>query len=164
MEALKQGFDHDEASRQQQMDASGRLASHQAYSRPIMEGLKDWLKQQFDDRLVEPNRSLGKAISYRQGHWETLPRFLEVPGAPLENNVVERALKLFIRQRKNSLFYKTLPSAYIARVLTSLIAPCIHAGGKAVDGLVALQDAARALPTRGPGCRGCTSRVARHLS
>ena len=41
---------------------------------------------------------------------------------------MERALKLFIRQRKNSLFYATAHSAYIASVLTSLIATCLHAG------------------------------------
>ena len=54
--------------------------------------------------------------------------------------MAERALKLFIRQRKNSLFYKTPHSAYIASVLTSLIATCIYAGVNAVDYLVALQE------------------------
>jgi hypothetical protein len=48
--------------------------------------------------------------------------------------------KLFIRQRKNSLFYKTPHSAYIASVLTSLIATCIYAGVDAVESLVALQE------------------------
>ena len=75
-----------------------------------------------------------------QAHWDTLTRFLSIPGAPLENNVVERALKLFIRQRKNSLFYRTEHSAYIASVLTSVIATCIHAGGNALEYLVALQE------------------------
>jgi hypothetical protein len=140
MDALKQVFDHDEVARRQQMDARERLAYHQDYSRPLMDGLKDWLKKQVDERLVEPNSSLGKAIAYMQGHWETLTRFLQVPGAPLDNNLVERALKLFIRQRKNSLFYKTEHSAYIASVLTSLIATCLHAGVNAVEYLVALQE------------------------
>jgi hypothetical protein len=63
-----------------------------------------------------------------------------VPGAPLENNLAERALKLFIRQRKNALFYRTEHSAYIASVLTSLIATCLHAGGNAFAYLVALQE------------------------
>jgi len=63
-----------------------------------------------------------------------------VVGAPLDNNLVERALKLFIRQRKNSLFYKTESSAYIASVLTSLIATCLHAGVNALEYLVALQE------------------------
>src|SRR6266851_295670 len=77
---------------------------------------------------------------YMQTHWETLTRFLSVPGAPLDNNVVERALKLLIRQRKNSLFYKTDYSAYIASVLTSLIATCLYAGVNVLDYLVALQE------------------------
>jgi hypothetical protein len=105
-----------------------------------MDGLKQWLQKQFDDRLVEPNSSLGKAITYLQTHWVTLTRFLSIPGAPLDNNLVERALKLFIRQRKNSLFFRTEHSAYIASVITSLIATCLYAGVNALDYLVALQE------------------------
>jgi len=105
-----------------------------------MDELKGWLDKQLDDRLVEPNSSLGQAIAYMQNHWETLTRFLSVPGAPLDNNLVERALKLFIRQRNNSLFYKSEYSAYIASVLTSLIVTCIYAGGNALEYLVALQE------------------------
>jgi transposase len=137
---LKQVFDHDEHVREERMSPETRLAYHQAYSRPLMNELKSWLEKQFDDRLVEPNSSLGKAVAYMQGHWETLTRFLSVAGAPIDNNLVERALKLFIRQRKNSLFYKTEYSAYIASVLTSLIATCLHAGVNALEYLVALQE------------------------
>jgi hypothetical protein len=140
IEALKQVFDHDAQARDEQMSPEARLAYHRDYSGPIMDDLKSWLDKQFNDRLVEPNSSLGKAVAYMQGHWETLTRFLSVAGAPLDNNLVERALKLFIRQRKNSLFYKTEYSAYIASVLTSLIATCLHAGVNALDYLVALQE------------------------
>jgi len=105
-----------------------------------MDALKKWLDTQRDERLVEPNSSLGKAMAYMQTHWETLTRFLQIAGAPLDNNLVERALKLFIRQRNNSLFYNTAYSAYIASVLTSLIATCMHAGVNALDYLVALQE------------------------
>ena len=140
IEALKQVFDHDEQARDEQMSAEARLAYHRDYSGPIMDDLKRWLDKQFDDRLVEPNSSLGKAVAYMQGHWETLTRFLSVAGAPIDNNLVERALKLFIRQRKNSLFYKTEYSAYIASVLTSLIATCLQAGVNALEYLVALQE------------------------
>src|SRR5687768_17131405 len=104
-----------------------------------MDDLKSWLDNQIADRPVEPHSSLGQAITYMQTHWETLTRFLSIPGAPLDNNLVERALKLFIRQRKNSLFYKSEHSAYIASVLTSLIATCIYAGVNVIDYLVALQ-------------------------
>ena len=140
IDALKQVFDHDDQADEQQLNAQQRLAYHQVYSGPILEALKRWLDTQFEDRLVEPNSSLGKAIAYLRGHWDTLTRFLTVPGAPLDNNLVERALKLFIRQRKNSLFFATEHSAYIASVLTSLIATCLHAGVNALEYLVALQE------------------------
>ena len=51
-----------------------------------------------------------------------------------------RALKLCIRQRKNSLFYATEHSAYIASILTSVIATCVQAGVNALDYLVAVQE------------------------
>jgi transposase len=140
IDVIKQVFDHDEEARDQQMSPQARLTYHQELSQPLMDELKDWLDKQVDDRLVEPNSSLGQAIAYMQNHWTTLTRFLEIEGAPLDNNLVERALKLFIRQRKNSLFYKSEHSAYIASVLTSLIATCIYAGVNVIDYLVALQE------------------------
>jgi transposase len=140
LEVLRQVFEHDAQARQEQLSPSERLAYHQRLSGPLMEGLHTWLHKQVDDRLVEPNSSLGKAIAYLQGHWETLTQFLQRDGAPLDNNLAERALKLFIRQRNNSLFFATEHSAYIASVLTSLIATCLYAGVNAVEYLVALQE------------------------
>jgi transposase len=140
LDVLRQVFDHDEQARQAQLSPEARLAYHQAQSRPLLDGLKQWLDMQIDAQLVEPNSALGKAIGYMQRHWVTLTRFLSVPGAPLDNNLAERALKLFIRQRNNSLFYKSEHSAYIASVLTSLIATCLYAGVNAVEYLVALQE------------------------
>jgi transposase len=140
MEAFKQVFEHDEAARFQQLTPTERLAYHQHASGPIMAALKSWLEQQCEERNVEPNSSLGKAFQYLLNHWQTLTQFLQVERAPLDNNIVERALKLAIRQRKNSLFYATDYSAYIASMLTSLIATCLHAGVNALEYLVALQE------------------------
>ena len=140
LDVIRQGFDHDEQARKEQLSPAARLAYHQAQSQPLMDEFKRWLATQMDEHLVEPNRSLGKAIAYMQSHWETLTRFLSVPGAPIDNNVAERLLKLFIRQRKNSLLYKNPHSASIASVLTSLIATCVYAGVNAVEYLVALQE------------------------
>jgi transposase len=105
-----------------------------------MKELKRWLEEQTAQRLVEPNSSVGNAIADLLDHWETLTRFLHHPGAPLDNNLAERALQLMIRQRKNSLFYATEQSADIASILTSVIATCVQAGVNAGDYLVALQD------------------------
>jgi len=138
--ALKDVFEHEEYARVKQLTGQARLAYHQRKSGPLRKKLKRWLERQTAQQLVEPNSSLGKAIAYMVDHGETLTRFLHHPGAPLENNVAERALKLCIRQRKNSLFYATEHSAYIASILTSVIATCVQAGVNALDYLVALQD------------------------
>jgi hypothetical protein len=138
--ALKDVFDHDEYTRAEQMTAQERLAYHQCKSGPIMKQLKRWLEQQTAQRLVEPNSSLGKAIAYMVEHWEPLTRFLHEPGAPIDNNLAERALKLAIRQRKNSLFYATEHSASIASILTSVIATCVQAGVNALEYLVTIQE------------------------
>ncbi|MDQ2696728.1 MAG: IS66 family transposase [Pseudomonadota bacterium] len=132
-------FAHEARTREQAMSPAQRLAYHQAHSGPILANLKTWLEQQLSDREVEPNSSLGKALRYLLTHWQRLTRFLHVLGAPLENNTVERALKLMIRQRKNSLFYASAHSAYVADVLSSLIATCLQAGVNALEYLVALQ-------------------------
>jgi NTP pyrophosphatase (non-canonical NTP hydrolase) len=136
---FKKVFEHEAATRKQAMTPGERLAYHQQRSAPILNALKAWLEEQFEQRQVEPASSLGKAFNYLLNHWPELTRFLTVAGAPLENNVVERALKLAIRQRKNSLFHASEHSAYVASVLTSVIATCVQAGVDALAYLVALQ-------------------------
>jgi transposase len=133
-------FAHEATTRQAGLTAAERLAYHQTHSGPIMAKLKTWLESQLNERLVEPNSSLGKAFQYLLNHWHTLTQFLRVPGAPLDNNTVERALKLMIRQRRNSLFYASTHSAYVASLLTSVIATCAQAGINALAYRVALQE------------------------
>ena len=140
VDALKLVYDHEAEAREKQLSAEERLVYHQTYSEPVLTTLQTWLAHQTEQRLVEPNSSLGKAISYMLDHWQTLTRCLKEPGAPLDNNTAERALKLAIRQRKNSLFYATEHSAYMASLLTSGIATCVQAGVNALDYLVAVQE------------------------
>ena len=65
-----------------------------------MDDLKEWFDAQFEEKKVEPNSGLGQAIKYMQNHWDALTLFLHVPGAPLDNNICERALKKAILNRK----------------------------------------------------------------
>ncbi|MEI2769940.1 MAG: IS66 family transposase [Candidatus Competibacter sp.] len=136
---LNRVFEHEAVTRDRAMPAAERLAYHQTRSGPLLAGLREWLERQFQERAVEPNSSLGQAFGYLLNRWETLTQFLRIPGAPLDSNAVERALKLIIRQRKNSLFYANAHGAYVASLLTSLIATCVQAGANALDYLVALQ-------------------------
>ena len=124
LETLEEVYINDAVTKQQKMTADQRLQYHQEKSAPLMDDLEDWLQQQFDDKKVEPNSSLGQAISYMLNHWEELTLFLRVPKAPLDNNLCDRALKKAILHRKNSLFYKTQHGAYIGDLFMSLIHTC----------------------------------------
>jgi hypothetical protein len=53
-----------------------------------------------------------------------LTLFLREAGAPVDNNLVERALKKAILHRKNSLFYKTVRGAEVGDLFMSLIHTC----------------------------------------
>jgi hypothetical protein len=90
LETFREIYRYDAVTRKQGMSAEQRLAFHQEHSKPVMEKLHIWLRAQFDERLVEPSSGLGQAISYLLNHWPKLTLFLEKPGVPLDNNIVER--------------------------------------------------------------------------
>jgi transposase len=124
LEALSVPYRNDAIARERNLSAEERLLFHQAQSGPTMEELHAWLLRQFDERRVEPNSGLGGAISYLLKHWEKLTLFLRVAGAPLDNNICERALKKAILHRKNALFYKTCHGAHVGDIFMSLIYTC----------------------------------------
>ena len=72
--------------------------------------------------------------------WPKLTRFLEVAGAPLDNNIVERALKLILMFRKNSYFYKTENGAKNGDILTSIIETCILCKTNPIEYLEVIQE------------------------
>ena len=138
IETLAGVYHNDQISKDEKMTPEERLAFHQTESKPLMDALYLWLNKQLDEKLVEPNSGLGKAISYMLNHWKPLTRFLTVPGAPLDNNVCERALKKAIIHRKNSLFYKTENGALIGDIFMSLIQTCSMVKENPFDYLLAL--------------------------
>jgi transposase len=138
LEMLSVVYHNDAIARERNLSPQERLLFHQVESGPTMEELHVWLGRQFDERRVEPNSALGKAISYLLRHWEKLTLFLRVAGAPLDNNICERALKKAIRHRRNSLFYKTPHGAHVGDMFMSLIATCELCGANPFDYLTEL--------------------------
>jgi transposase len=139
IEAFRVICHNDKVARDEGMCADTRLAWHQTHSTPTMDDLHSWLQRQFDDKLVEPNSALGEAINYLLKRWEPLTLFLRKAGAPLDNNVCERALNKAILHRKNSMFYKTRNGARVGDMYMSLIYTCELNGANAFDYLNQLQ-------------------------
>jgi len=139
VECLKKVYQAEAQAKQQKLSPDQRLTLHQQQSGPVMDELHNWLQEQFGQKLVEPNSSLGEAITHMLKHWKRLTRFLEVPGAPLDNNLCEQTLKMAIRHRRNSLFYKTMTGADVGDLYMSLIHTCYLSGADPFDYLTELQ-------------------------
>jgi transposase len=121
LETLREVYITDARARKESLDPRQRLQLHQEESQPRMAALEQWMQTQFTERIIEPNSSLGAAILYMQKRWSQLTLFLRIAGAPLDSNIVERALKKAILHRKSALFYKTLNGARVGDVFMSLI-------------------------------------------
>ena len=145
LESLAVVYRNDAAARERGLTPEARLGFHQEASGPTMQALHDWLERQLGEKRTEPNSALGGAIGYTLKHWEELTLFLRQAGAPLDNNVCERALKKAILHRKNALFYKTRHGAQVGDLFMSLIYTCQLSGANPFDYLTELQLHAEAM-------------------
>jgi transposase len=139
LETLGGVYHNDAVSRERELSPEDRLHFHQEHSAPLMKGLHEWMEAQLAEHKTEPNSGLGKAISYLLNHWTKLTLFLRQPGSPIDNNIVERALKKAILNRRNALFYKTLNGAGVGDLFMSLIHTCELNGANPFDYLTELQ-------------------------
>jgi len=115
---------NDRFCKKQNYTEEERLEYHQRCSKEHMDNIYAKIDELFEEKLVEPNSALGKAMKYWKNHKEGLTKFLYVAGMSLDNNMVEQLMKYFIMQRKSSYFYKTLASAKILSGFTSIITTC----------------------------------------
>jgi hypothetical protein len=145
LESLAVVYRNDAEARERRLSPEARLRFHQEASGPTMESLRDWLERQLGEKRTEPNSALGGAIGYTLKHWKELTLFLRQAGAPLDNNVCERALKKAILHRKNALFYKTRHGAQVGDLFMSLIYTCQLNVANPFDYLTELQQHAEAL-------------------
>jgi transposase len=124
LESFGEVYGYDAQAEEQGLSPEERLRFHQEHSLPVVNALHAWFESQFAEKKVEPNSGLGEAIKYALRHWDRLTLFLRQAGAPLDSNIVERALKRAILHRKNSLFYKTENGAEVGDLFMSLVHTC----------------------------------------
>ena len=138
LEKLGEVYRHDAQAKELNLSPEARLRFHREHSQKVMDQLYQWMGQQLEQKRVEPNSGLGEAIQYMHNHWTALTLFLQEAGAPLDNNICERALKMAILHRKNSLGYKTQNGARLGDLFMSLIHTCRLCGGNPLDYLNAV--------------------------
>ncbi|WP_150120977.1 IS66 family transposase, partial [Sulfitobacter sp. HI0076] len=88
-----------------ELDADARLVARQNLSRPLVNGLHDWLQ---DERAkLSRYNKVAKAINYmfeKRGRWQAFTAFLDDGHICLTNNAAERALRGVALGRKSWLF------------------------------------------------------------
>ena len=115
----------------------------QQHSVPILNALKAWL-----DAIapkVLPDSKLGDAISYALNQWEYLTRYTEDGRMPIDNNLLERDIRVFATGRKSWLFSDTVAGAKASAVIYSLMLTCRACG---VEPLAWLRHVLTELPQR----------------
>ena len=148
LDIISEVYRHEGHCKKHSLTALERLRYHQTHSAPLMQSLRVWLNNQLLHRQVEPHSAMGQAISYMLRHWHALTRFLQVAGAPIDNSLCEQAIKVAIRHRRNSLFYKTYQGARVGDGMMSLIHTAAKNKVNIFDYLNTLQRYADAVKTQ----------------
>jgi transposase len=124
------------------LDAERLRALRQEKSVPILASIREDL-----DRLSKttlPKSPLGKAVAYALGLWEELTRYVEDGRIPIDNNSVERAMRVVALGRKNWLFCGSESGGQRAAVIYSLIETARRQG---IEPFEYLRDVLERLPT-----------------
>jgi len=121
-EVYKKVFDNDDKARTLGLEPEQRMLYHREHSKPQMLRLWEMCKEKTDSNLVEPNSPLWEPVSFVINQWPRLTKFYEVPGVPLDSNLVEQALIIPVRYLAGSFAYKTQNGADVGDRHMSLIA------------------------------------------
>lgn len=115
----------------------------QQHSVTILQALKAWLDD-FAPKVL-PDSKLGDAVSYTLNQWGYLTRYTEDGSMPIDNNLLERDIRIFATGRKSWLFSDTVDGARASAVVYSLMLTCRACG---VEPLAWLRHVLTELPQR----------------
>ncbi|MEY3193581.1 MAG: hypothetical protein RI982_1363 [Bacteroidota bacterium] len=121
---IKSIYQNEDLIKEHKLSSKKRLLYHLKHSLPHLNNIYQKINDLLQNKLVEPNSSLGKAMNYWVRNKKGLTMFTRVRNVALDNNLSERLLKYMILQRKNSLFFATKDSAVVLSGLTSLVETC----------------------------------------
>ena len=123
-------------------DEAARLALRQQEALPKLNALHDWL---IDQRLKTADGSgLARAIDYSLKRWPALIRYVDSGSLPIDNNMVENAIRPITLGRRNWLFTGSERAGRRAAAIQSLLATAKLNG---LEPYAWLKDTLEKLPT-----------------
>ena len=108
----------------QQLEHEAIRAYRLEHSKPVVDGIVQWVQDQQQTRMFLPTSPFSKALDYLHSRAAELRVFLNNPEVPLDTNHVERAIRPIPMGRKNWLFCWTELGAEHVAVMQSLISTC----------------------------------------
>jgi transposase len=132
-------FAFEAESKKKNLSKGARLIYHKKNSLPILEGIFKWCEEKLTEQIAEANGPLAKACNYILNHKDGLQKFCEIEGAQVDNNKMERILKMVILGRKNFHVFRTLVGAAISDTILSLAATAYSSGVNIFEYFVAIQ-------------------------
>lgn len=99
-----------------------RFTLRKKRSEPVLSGLKKWL----DENVAQttPSSLIGKAMRYALNHWAGLTKYLTDGRLEIDNNAVERAIRLVAMGRKNYMFAGSEEGAKWLAMMYSFYGTC----------------------------------------
>jgi transposase len=121
-EVYSKVFDYDDQAQARGLNPVERMHYHRMHSKPLMEKLKAMCEEKVTKNLVEPRSLLWEPITFIINQWPRLTLFYEVPGVPLDTNLVEQSLIIPVRYLAGSFNYQTDTGAEVGDRFMSLVA------------------------------------------
>ena len=119
LERIGRLYDVEDEARMKQLSYDQIAALRREKSRPILDKLKEMLESKMHH--IAPKSLTGKAIHYALERWDTLLVYLSDGRIPIDNNLVENAIRPFVIGRKNWLFSGSPRGAAASAAMYSLI-------------------------------------------
>ena len=102
VELIRKMYRIEDDIRKKNLSPEDVLKIRQEKTKPLMDAFREFLVSQTGN--VTPRSSLGGAVHYAISEWKKLVVFLENGNTPIDNNLVENAIRPFVIGRKNWLF------------------------------------------------------------
>lgn len=109
-------------AKEQNLQADQIRDLRQNKSKPVLDELETWLKEEAANVL--PQSAIGKAIAYTIKLWPRLTRYIEDGRLNIDNNLTENSIRPVALGRKNYLFAGSHDAAQRAAMIYSFFATC----------------------------------------
>jgi len=137
-------YDIERKLRRQRGGPALRDAYRASQSAPICRRIHRILQRWYLTRRFLPKSTMGQAVGYALGQWESLQIYLKDPKIEIDNNLVENAIRPTALGKKNWLFFGDADAGQRSAIIYSIIESCRRHG---VEPYTYLHDVLRRLPS-----------------